>query len=474
MKICIFAEGSYPYSLGGVSSWLQLMIKSCPEFEFIIYVIGAEKSKKGKYKYDIPENVVEIREVFLDEMKVKNGVRGKNYKLKEKHRIALQGLLNGDNIMWEDIFEFFKEKNFDNVSEFFMSRNFYNLVMETYKNKYPFTPFTEFLWCIRSMYITLFYLLMQDIPKADVYHTLSAGYAGILGSYAKYIHNSPYIVSEHGIYTREREEEIIKSEWIKGYHKDIWIEFFISLSKCAYDFSDKVTSLFDVNKELQVGLGCEKEKIEIIPNGVDVSSYENLEGKDNDDYINIGTIARVVPIKDIKTMLLAFDTVRRKIENVRLYIMGPTDEDVEYYNECKDLVKALDIKDVIFTGTIKVLDYIGKMDILLLTSLSEGQPLAIMEGMAAKKPHVATNVGDCKGLLNSNKDNYGQSGFIETVMNYKSIADSIIKLCENKELRENMGRNGYNKIKNMYTKDELIKRYKEIYLEYGGGIKWLE
>lgn len=52
--------------------------------------------------------------------------------------------------------------------------------------------------------------------------------------------------------------------------------------------------------------------------------------------------------------------------------MGPTDEDKKYAQECFDLVKALNVSDVEFTGRINVRDYLGKMDFTLLTSISEG------------------------------------------------------------------------------------------------------
>ena len=78
-------------------------------------------------------------------------------------------------------------------------------------------------------------------------------------------------------------------------------------------------------------------------------------------------------------------------------------EDKKYAQECFDLVKALNVSDVEFTGRINVRDYLGKMDFTLLTSISEGQPLTILESFAAHKPVVATDVGNCYGLI------YGES-----------------------------------------------------------------
>ena len=108
---------------------------------------------------------------------------------------------------------------------------------------------------------------------------------------------------------------------------------------------------------------------------------------------------RVAPIKDVKTMIQAFAFAKEKVPNLKLWIMGPTDEDKKYAQECFDLVKALNVSDVEFTGRINVRDYLGKMDFTLLTSISEGQPLTILESFAAHKPVVATDVGNCRELL---------------------------------------------------------------------------
>lgn len=60
-------EGCYPYVRGGVSSWMHEYIQGMPEHEFVLWVIGAKAEDKGKFKYELPRNVAEIHEVFLDD-----------------------------------------------------------------------------------------------------------------------------------------------------------------------------------------------------------------------------------------------------------------------------------------------------------------------------------------------------------------------------------------------------------------------
>jgi len=68
MRICLLAEGSYPYVVGGVSSWIQMLMEGLPEHEFVVYTIGAEMKDRGKFKFKLPANCVGIEEVFLDEI----------------------------------------------------------------------------------------------------------------------------------------------------------------------------------------------------------------------------------------------------------------------------------------------------------------------------------------------------------------------------------------------------------------------
>lgn len=66
MRICIIAEGCYPYVVGGVSSWIHSMICSFPKQEFVIQTIVADRSLRGKYVYELPPNVTEVHEVYLN------------------------------------------------------------------------------------------------------------------------------------------------------------------------------------------------------------------------------------------------------------------------------------------------------------------------------------------------------------------------------------------------------------------------
>jgi polysaccharide biosynthesis protein PelF len=472
LKICLFLEGSYPHVTGGVSTWAQMLIKNMPEFEFIIYSIGPEEKYKGAYKYKLPDNVVEVREVFLDEMLKEKGQYGKRYKLNKDEIKSLKSLITGEKVEWTHIFKLMADKRIKNEMDFFMSYNFFDILKEAYTEKFNSIPFTEFFWTVRSMLVPLFFVLNNKIPKADIYHSAANGYAGLLAVMAKIIYKKPMLLTEHGIYSREREEEIIKSTWAKGYFKDMWIKFFYNICSCVYELSDEVLTLFEKNKEIEIELGCPVEKINIVPNGIDVQAFANTdpkelaEGLHLDGFINIATITRIVPIKDIKTMIQSFNYVRNVIKNSKFFIFGPTDEDEEYFMECKQLAGRLNLDDLIFTGKVDVRENIKDMDVLVMTSISEGQPFVILEGMAAKKPFVTTDVGGCLELLYGNNDGFGKAGLVEPVMDIEKIAKAIIRLCRDRELRKKMGENGFNRVSNLYGYEKCVESYRSIYQRF--------
>lgn len=466
MRICIVAEGCYPYVVGGVSSWIHSMIKIFPEYQFVVLAIVANRSLRGKFVYDLPENVVEVHELYLEDAdwRPKELKRAARLKLNEREYAALRSLLMNQNVDWDILFSFFGEKEFS-LNELLMGEDFFRAVQECYTVRYAGAVFSDFLWTMRSMYLPLFLTLGMRLPRADVYHCVATGYAGVLGSMAKRRFGCRLLISEHGIYTREREEELIRADWVSGIYKNIWIEQFKKMSKLAYDRADLVTSLYAHARELQIELGCPADKTSITPNGIDPARFDGLKRPEamEPDMVHIGAVLRVTPIKDVKTMIRAFAYAKRDVPNLKLWIMGPTEEDEEYARECFDLVELMELPDVVFTGRVNVTEYLGGLDFTILTSISEGQPLTILEGYAAKLPAIATDVGNCRGLLYGEDDDFGEAGILTHIMNVKEIADAMVNLARHPVRRKQMGENGYRRVMAKYKISDMQQTYRKIY-----------
>ena len=468
MKICLIAEGSYPYVTGGVSTWIHTLMTEMPEHEFIIYVISADSKRKGRYLYELPLNLVEVKEVCLDSYVMEEGKWGRRLNLPKEDLDNLASLIKGNGSTdWGPVFNLLRSDLFENTIDFLSSKDYLDIVERLAEEEDQQLPFNDLFWTVNSMLLPLIVTVREEIPEADLYHCVSTGYAGITGVLAKHLHGKPLLLTEHGIYSREREEEIIQADWVKGEFKDLWIRYFYTLSSAIYDAADKVITLFHRNKEIEVEMGCPEDKISIIPNGVEVGHYAQLVPVPDDGVIRIGAIVRVVAIKDIKTMIHSFALVEKEIPNAELYIMGSADEEELYYEECLQLVASLGVNNIIFTGQVSVKEYIGKMDMIVLTSISEGQPLAVLEAMANGKPVVATNVGSCKELLIGKADDDEPAGIICPVLHYEKIAEALTKLCRDGQLRESMGRSGYERVRRSYRKSAFIERYRTLYQSLG-------
>ena len=477
MRVCIVAEGCYPFVVGGVSSWIHSMIRLFPKTEFVILAIAANRSLRGKYAYELPENVSEVYELYLQDVDWNKKHRRRHRLNKEQYR-ALRSLILDQDVQWNILFDLF-QKNDISLNDLLMGEDFLLAVTDCYNLKYSQLVFSEFLWTMRSIYLPLFITLQMELPKADLYHCVATGYAGVLGSMAKHIYGSRLLVSEHGIYTREREEELIEAKWVNGIYKNIWIDQFRKMSKLAYQESSLVTSLFEQARQLQIELGCPPEKTAVTPNGIRVENLQNIAGKQPEDEvkINIGAVLRVTPIKDVKTMIQAFAFAKAKEPRLKLWIMGPWDEDEEYAKECFELSETLGLsEDIEFTGRINIKDYLGRMDMTILTSVSEGQPLTILESYAAHKPVIATDVGNCHGLIYGESDDFGPAGMITHIMNVEEIAKAMVEMAQKKEMRLAMGENGYRRVMAKYRVEYMQKTYWEIYRDFANNMKleWTE
>lgn len=475
MKVCLIAEGCYPYVVGGVSSWIHSMINAFPQVEFSLIAILSDRSMRGKFVYELPKNLTEVYEIYLLDQDWSPKSRGLDsdkfawMKLARHHEAAIKSLVNGENVDWAGVFDLFRDQNLS-INELLMSPAFLNIIRDYYKKYYSNITFSDFLWTMRSIYLPLFICMQFIPPKADIYHCVATGYSGIVGAMAKALYpKASMLVSEHGIYTREREEEIIRAHWVQGIYKDIWIQQFRKMSLCAYQYADMVTALFAYARELQIELGCPAEKTEITPNGINTDRFRSAPQKDPDDpYINVGAILRITPIKDVKTMISAFHFAQQQEPMLKLWLMGPDDEDPTYAEECRMLIDTLKVQNVEITGRINTIDYIGKMDMTILTSISEGQPLTILESYAVKKPCIATNVGNCYGLImGEDGDDLGAAGIVAPVMSINAIAEAILEMARDPEMRRQRGEIGYKRLMRKYKIEYMTKTYQNLYTRLG-------
>jgi len=456
-------EGSYPYVSGGVSSWMHNYIKAMPEQEFVLWLVSASYEKQKQFCYNIPSNVVEVNEIFLgDALKLATPKRRK-VSFDQLEKKAVYELMSCRNPDWNIIFRIFQEDKINPIT-FLMSEEFLNCLDILCQTDYKNADYAKCFYTIRSMLLPLLYLLGQEVPRADVYHATCAGYAGLLGAMGAWKYECPFVLTEHGIYTREREEELLRAEWVDPAFRKMWIKLFYMLSHLAYDHAASVTSLFSQALETQVELGCSRKKCRVISNGIHLEQYLDIAPKKENGFIDIGAIVRIARIKDIKTMLYSFYELNIRIPETRLHILGGVN-DQGYMDQCAELLKEMGIQNVFFTGIVDVRKYMEKLDFTILTSISEGQPLSVIESLAAGRPCVATDVGCCRELLEDPGDELGSAGICVLPMHRMEFADAMEFMCLNKNARLQMGAAGKARAAQTFQHDTMIQKYTEVYYE---------
>lgn len=337
MRVCLIIEGAYPYVQGGMSNWVQQLMLSMPDVDFVVQTIAARRGEHRDLKYPIPPNCREIEEIYLQDDDYVGRRTQRRLRMTGRDYLALEGLVFGAQVDWDGVFRFFDRRNVS-LNALLAGEDFLNMTLAYYEKNYVRVPFTDFLWSMRSMYLPLFSILKSRPMRADFYHSASGGYAGVLGSMQRSLYQKPFLMSEHGFYTREREEEIIKADWVQGVYKDLWIAQFRKIGACCYRYASRVTALYEGGRQIQIESGCPAEKTLVIPNGINPARFQSAPQKAPDDpFIHVGALLRVTPIKDVKTMIRAYALAKERCPRLKLWIMGPLDETPDYAAECMEL-----------------------------------------------------------------------------------------------------------------------------------------
>lgn len=494
--ICLLLEGTFPYVRGGVSTWVKQIIEGMPHLTFSIIFLGAHDGDYEKPAYDIPDNVVHIELHYLlgddDDLVRKKQPFWKRASSKaeqfEKNSELHSMLANSEGPISNDVAIAFSKllvgPGAISKAELQHSKSAWNTIKEKYDEAPDGLDFNHFFWTIRAMHGPLFTLanIAKDAPVASVYHSVSTGYAGFLGSLLSTQTGSPYIISEHGIYTKERELDLAQVDWIPeeldpfkvglndnmNYLRSVWIRFFKSLGRMSYASSNHIYTLYNGNRLRQIADGAPENKLTVVPNGVNVERFKKVRRADDAPVPPVlALIGRVVPIKDIKNFIRAMRVIRAKVPGAEGWLVGPQDEDPDYTRECKLLVESLDLGNCVkFLGFQSPDDIFPRIGLSVLTSVSEGQPLVMLEGYAAGIPAVSTDVGSCSELVygvGEEDKAIGASGAVVPIANPSEFAEAAIELLNNDANWRSARDAAINRVEAYYDEKDMIQRYQEAY-----------
>jgi len=407
--VCLILEGTYPYIVGGVSNWTHALLSGLPELDFALVHLGSsdgESRETRSLAYTPPANLRHLQYVPLGQFDDPDNAAA-----------ALPVALN--------------------------------------------------------------------LPQARVYHALATGFAGLLGAQIKALTGRPLLLTEHGIYWREIQQgagelecgfRVIDdngSEAKLTAQRVHWTTCFKQLARLVYDQADVIVTVCQANRALQIEAGAAPPRCQIISNGVDLHRFGAPCPRflPRDRPYHVGLVGRVVPIKNIKRFIRAARQVADRLPSVCFWVLGPTEHDSVYANECRDLAQQLGLLEngqLRFAGQEDLAAWYPRLDLLVLTSVSEGQPLTLLEGMAAGIPAVATRVGGCAELLQGASDAdrcLGPSGFLISPDEEEDeeVAAAVMAALSHPNRYRAMSRAGWRRARRYYDTSHYLRAYDSIY-----------
>jgi glycosyltransferase involved in cell wall biosynthesis len=218
-------------------------------------------------------------------------------------------------------------------------------------------------------------------------------------------------------------------------------------------------------KEKLVEKGIPEEKLEVIPNGVNVEDFnvseeevERVRRKYGLEGVVVMFAGTITPRKGVLELMKAAELLNHR--DVLFLVVGNLDLDREYARKVVEYAKDKGI-NAKFTGFVPYEDLkalYSACDVFVLPSFEEGQGVVLLEAMASGKPLIGSKVG---GIPMQIKE--GWNGFLVEPGNIKELAEKIQYLLENEEERKKMGKNSKKLAEEEFSWEKIVKRYLEIY-----------
>ncbi|MDI6703205.1 MAG: GT4 family glycosyltransferase PelF [bacterium] len=481
VSVLLTTEGTYPFHPGGVSTWCDNLIKGCKAVSFTLFAIMMNPYVSRKYS--LPKNVREIihlplwgseepteylkkipfSKIYYKKKKTTESAINKKFAplfrtfLRNLHRSEEEAYSIGTTLY--KLHLYFKEYD---INETFRSETVWEIFKKemlrfaekdkTYEEEPPsLYSLTE---CLRWLY-RFFLILNVPVPKTDVTHSTAAAFCSIPCIISKFSYDTPFLLTEHGIYMKEQHLFISRLEHI-SYSKGFLLDLISGISRISYYFADQISPVCEYNKRWEFINRVPEERIKTIYNGVDPRVFYPAEKKEGEKTVVVSA-TRVDPIKDIETLIKGASLVNKEMGDVKFLIYGEV-SNPEYYERCIKLREELGLtENVIFAGyTSEPTTIYNKGDIVALTSISEAFPYTVVEAMASGKPIVATDVGGVREALEG-------CGLMVRAKKPEEFATAIIKLLKDKELRETFGLDARTKVLNMFTVENMVKEYQQSY-----------
>jgi glycosyltransferase involved in cell wall biosynthesis len=234
---------------------------------------------------------------------------------------------------------------------------------------------------------------------------------------------------------------------------------YMQLERIASSFTSSIVVVSDDLAEQMRSAGhIPMNKVSVIINGINTEKFSGIPINKKSGPTLIGTIARLAPVKDFGTLLRAMRIVLDEGADVTLDLIGDGSE----RERLEQLTVELGISDrVRFPGFQRdTPQRLAEMDIFVLSSLSEGTSISILEAMSSGKPIVATAVGGNTALVKE-----GKNGFLVPSSDPPALARALLRLIDDEDLRILMGKENRLKAQSEYGLHAMTLQYEKLYVQ---------
>jgi glycosyltransferase involved in cell wall biosynthesis len=272
---------------------------------------------------------------------------------------------------------------------------------------------------------------------------------------AKKKYGSKFLLTEHGIYIRE--QYLFQSRLQTPLRtKEFLLGLITTVSKLNYHFADVISPVCNYNKRWELKWGVQEDRIETIYNGIDVLKFKRMD-VERDPRPTVVMVARFDPLKDIETFIRCAKIVSKTVPNVLFKLYGPV-ADEDYYKKCMALVKELGVeKNFSYEGPTKnPARAYNEGDVVMLTSISEAFPFAVIEAMACEKVVVSSDVGGTKEVL----EGYG---FIVKPKDYETFSKYVVAVLQNPKKARELGKRAREVIVQGFKTEDMVDAYLRLY-----------
>lgn len=480
LTVMLSTEGTYPFHQGGVSTWCDILVKELDMVDYMIYSVVTDPFITQKFQ--LP------RSASLLKMPLWGTEEPSEHLSTPFSLVYLQKKRTTTKIIKDQFIPLFKDLIEEIISPEKNSKKLGMIILQLYKyfQKYEYkeTFKSKMTWNVYKSLILDYvkktelnldqpniYGLIQSlgwvyrflnilntkVPKSNVTHASASAFCGIPCVIAKLEHNTPFLLTEHGVYLREQYLSLSKRK-LHPFLNTFLIRFIQSITKLNFHYADQVSPVCHYNTRWETRFGVPQENIEVIYNGVDTNIFVEDEKVER---LNptVVSIARIDPIKDIITLLKTAAIIKKQIPNVKFILYGSVSVQ-EYYEECLVLQKKLELEDTfIFAGhTTNIVAAYHSGDVVALSSISEAFPYSVVEAMMTGKPVVATDVGGIREAL-------GDTGYLVTPRDPDGFAKALLLLLQDSNLRKSMGRDGRERALNYFTLEKVLEHHLKSYIK---------